>query len=173
MLLFMAAVLVYMLIRNSDASVHSSCACLTWGLASHLKAPIGPSHGAWSAMPDALHLHGAKTAGPSLCHGMRPPSLRREDEPHHSCQTVTAQDLCSVFRYGHHLLLEPKEWCCQLSCNLICTKILRTGKRNSPTQRNIIIFSFFELKGRNLNTIIFDMSDLAWHGFCFWLDLIC
>ena len=105
--------------------------------------------------------HGAKTAGPSLCHGMRPPSLRREDEPHHSCQTVTAQDLCSVFRYGHHLLLEPKEWCCQLSCNLICTKILRTGKRNSPTQRNIIIFSFFELKGRNLNTIIFDMSDLA------------
>ena len=154
MLLFMAAVLVYMLIRNSDASVHSSCACFTWGLASHLKAPIGhllkkKKHpldhpmGQGARKPDALHLHGAKTGGPSLCHGMRPPSLRREDEPHHSCQTVTAQDLCSVFRYGHHLLLEPKEWCCQLSCNLICTKILRTGKRNSPTQRNIIIFFFF------------------------------
>ena len=132
-----------------------------WTFIKKKKHPLDHPMGQGARKPDALHLHGAKTGGPSLCHGMRPPSLRREDEPHHSCQTVTAQDLCSVFRYGHHLLLEPKEWCCQLSCNLICTKILRTGKRNSPTQRNIIIFSFFELKGRNLNTIIFDMSDLA------------
>ena len=136
MLLFIAAVFV----------LHGAWRA-TWkhplDIYSKKKDPLDHPMGQGARKPDALHLHGAKTGGPSLCHGMRPPSLRREDEPHHSCQTVTAQDLCSVFRYGHHLLLEPKEWCCQLSCNLICTKILRTGKRNSPTQRNIIIFSFF------------------------------
>jgi hypothetical protein len=103
-LLFMAAVLVYMLIQNSELLFMAAVLVLHevwWATWKHpWDHPMG--HGART--PYALHLHGAKTAGPSEEMAL-PWDETTEPEKRRwtsllLCQTVTAQHLCSVFQLG-------------------------------------------------------------------------